>query len=449
MVPTEKILKKAREENVDVIGLSGLITPSLDVMIEVAEAMQENGFTLPLLIGGATTSRLHTALKIVPQYNGPVVHVLDASRSVPVVSNLLGKDTKDKYVQQIDEEYETLRDKYLGKQKKKNFVTLTEARENKLKIDWEFTKITKPQFLGIKAFEDYSLNEIRQYIDWTPFFQTWQLAGKYPNILEDEVVGEQARNLYKDAQNMLEKVINEKLLQAKGVIGFFPANTVNDDDIALYAFNGQEEDRSQVMSTLHQLRQQTKRAPGKPYFSLADFIAPKETGIEDYIGAFAVTTGIGCDELAKKYEADHDDYNAIMVKAIADRLAEAFAEMMHAKVRKEYWGYAADEKLTNEELIRESYKGIRPAPGYPACPEHTEKGTLFQLLEGEKNAGITLTESYAMYPAAAVSGWYFSHPAARYFGISKIDQDQAEDYARRKGMDLKTAERWLSPNLDR
>ena len=448
MVPTEKILDKAREENVDVIGLSGLITPSLDIMIEVAEALQEGGFNIPLLIGGATTSRLHTALKIAPQYNGPVVHVLDASRSVPVVSNLLGKEAKDKFIQNIDEEYETLRDKYTGNQKKKNFIPIAEARENKFKIDWGATKITQPQFLGIKAFDDYALDEIRNYIDWTPFFQTWQLAGRFPNILEDEIVGEQARSLYQDAQRMLDKVTQEKLLQAKGVIGFFPANTVNDDDIELYAFNGQQEDRSQVIATLHHLRQQTKRAPGKPYFSLADFIAPKETGIADYIGAFAVTTGIGCEELAKKYEAENDDYNAIMVKSIADRLAEAFAERMHEKVRKEYWGYAGDEKLTNEELIREAYKGIRPAPGYPACPEHTEKGTLFQLLDAEKNAGITLTDSYAMYPAAAVSGWYFSHPDSRYFGISKIDKDQAEDYARRKGMDLATAEKWLSPNLE-
>ena len=448
MVPTEKILDKAREENVDVIGLSGLITPSLDIMIEVAEALQENGFTTPLLIGGATTSRLHTALKIAPKYNGAVVHVLDASRSVPVVSNLLGKDTKDKFIQNIDEEYETLRDKYAGKQKKKNFVTIGEARENKLRIDWEATKITKPTFLGLKAFNDYALDEIRHYIDWTPFFQTWQLAGRFPNILEDEIVGEQARSLYQDAQRMLDKVTQEKLLQAKGVIGLFPANTINDDDIELYAFNGQQEDRSQVIATLHHLRQQTKRAPGKPYFSLADFIAPKETGIADYIGAFAVTAGIGCAELAKKYEAENDDYNAIMAKAIADRLAEAFAERMHEKVRREYWGYAGDEKLTNEELIREAYKGIRPAPGYPACPEHTEKATLFRLLEAGKNAGIILTDSYAMYPAAAVSGWYFSHPDSRYFGISKIDKDQAEDYARRKGMDLATAEKWLSPNLE-
>ncbi len=448
MVPTEKILEKAKEENVDVIGLSGLITPSLDIMIEVAESLQESGIKTPLLIGGATTSRLHTALKIAPQYGGSVVHVLDASRSVPVVSNLLGKETRDKYIQSIDEEYETLRDKYHGKKKKKTFVPLDLARENKFKIDWEATNITKPKFLGVKAFDDYSLEEIRNYIDWTPFFQTWQLSGKYPKIFEDEVVGEQAKSLYQDAQAMLDKVISEKLFQAKGVIGFFPANTVNDDDIELYSFNGEKENRSEVMASLHHLRQQTKRAPGKPYLSLADFIAPKETGKEDYIGAFAVTTGIGCAELAKKYEADHDDYNAIMAKAIADRLAEAFAEMMHEKVRKEYWGYATDEKLSNEDLIKESYKGIRPAPGYPACPEHTEKGTLFQLLDGEKNAGITLTDSYAMFPAAAVSGWYFSHPDSRYFGISKIDTDQAEDYAKRKGMDIKTAKKWLGPSLE-
>ncbi len=447
MVPTEKILAKAKEENVDVIGLSGLITPSLDVMVGVAKSMQEEGFTMPLLIGGATTSRIHTAVKIATNYKGAVVHVLDASRSVPVLSSLLNKESGPAFSQKIYDEYQDLREKHAGKQQKKNFAPIAEARANKFKTNWEEREITKPKFLGTKVFDNYSLEEISAYIDWTPFFQTWQLAGRYPKILNDEVVGEQARALYQDAREMLKKIIDEKWLTAKGVIGFFPANTIHDDDTAVYQFNGHEENREQVIETLRHLRQQTKRSDKVPYLSLADFVAPKETGKADYIGAFAVTTGIGADEKAKEFADRLDDYNSIMVKALADRLAEAFAEMLHKKVRKEYWGYAADEHLENEELIREAYQGIRPAPGYPACPEHTEKATLFRLLDAEKNADIVLTESFAMYPGAAVSGWYFSHPESRYFGISKIDKDQVTDYARRKGMDLKTAEKWLAPNL--
>ncbi len=445
MVPAEKILQKAREVQVDVIGLSGLITPSLDEMVNVAKLMEEEGFTLPLLIGGATTSKIHTAVKIEPNYQGAVIHVLDASRSVPVVSQLLSKETQTQYKLKVREEYQQMRERHSGMRQRKNFVTLKEAREQKFKTDWSTHQVTKPSFLGIRVFDDYPLEEIAPYIDWTPFFMTWELAGRFPQILEDEVVGEQARILYQDAQAMLTKVIKEKLLRARCVIGFFPANTVNDDDIALYHFEGGQEDRSQVLTTLHHLRQQTKKAAGKPYMCLSDFVAPEETGISDYIGGFAVTAGIGCEEIAKKYEADHDDYNAIMIKAIADRLAEAFTELMHEKVRKEYWGYNAQEKLENEALIREEYQGIRPAPGYPACPDHTEKATLFDLLSATNNAGITLTESFAMLPAASVSGWYFSHPASRYFGVSKIDKDQIEDYAIRKGMTLESAEKWLSP----
>ncbi len=448
MVPAEDILRRAKEEQVDVIGLSGLITPSLDEMVNVAKLMEEEGFTVPLLIGGATTSKIHTAVKIEPNYKGAVIHVLDASRSVPVVSNLLNAEAREGYIQQIREEYDQMRDRHRGLQKKKNFVSLTEARAEKFSTDWSQRQVKKPGFLGTRVFSQYSLEEISQYIDWTPFFMTWELAGKYPNILEDEVVGEQARILFDDAQAMLHRIINEKILEARAVVGFFPANTINGDDIALYAFEGNTEDRSKATATLHHLRQQTKKAKGREYMCLADFIAPTESGVEDYVGAFAVTAGIGCEEMAKKFEAAHDDYNAIMIKALADRLAEAFAEMMHEKVRTELWGYEPEERLDCEALIKEEYKGIRPAPGYPACPEHTEKATLFDLLSATENTGITLTDSFAMFPTASVSGWYFSHPESRYFGISKIDKDQVADYARRKGMTLEEAEKWLRPMLD-
>ncbi|WP_367281468.1 methionine synthase [Porifericola rhodea] len=449
MVPGEDILAKAKEEQVDVIGLSGLITPSLDEMVSVAEMMEKEDFNIPLLIGGATTSKIHTAVKIEPRYTkGPVIHVLDASRSVPVVSNLLNKKVKESFTQQIREEYQQMRERHANKKTTKNFVAIGEARANKFKTDWEQRSVVKPQFLGFRTFNDYSLEELSHYIDWTPFFMTWELAGRFPKILDDEVVGEQARILFRDAQNMLQKVIDEKLLTAKAVVGFFPANTVNDDDTEIYHFDKKgNEDRSKVLTTLHHLRQQTKKAKGKEYMSLADFVAPKASGINDYIGGFAVTAGIGCDELAKAYEEDHDDYNSIMIKAIADRLAEAFAERMHERVRKELWAYAPDEEYDNEALIREKYQGIRPAPGYPACPDHTEKRTLFELLDASKNTGIELTESFAMFPAASVSGWYFSHPGSKYFGISKLDKDQVANYAERKGMELKTMERWLSSNL--
>lgn len=465
MVPAEKILEAARRENVDVIGLSGLITPSLDEMVHVASEMERQGFNIPLLIGGATTSRIHTAVKIAPKYKHPVIHVLDASRSVPVVSNLLNVKQKDIFVQEIRDEYERMREGHARRKEDKKFVRIEEARENKYKINWSETQVKKPEFLGNKVFEEYSLEELSHYIDWTPFFQTWELHGRFPKILEDDVVGSEARKLYADAQAMLQKLIQEKLLTAKAVIGFYPANASHDDEIAVYSFQKQAvalvngnshaqesefeyiENRKEVEFTLHSLRQQAEKSQSIPNISLTDFIAPQNSGIEDYIGAFAI--GIfGAEELARKYESDHDDYNAIMVKALADRFAEAFAERLHERVRKEFWGYEPEEALSNEELIREKYKGIRPAPGYPACPDHTEKITLFKMLEASDKIGLVLTENLAMYPAAAVSGWYFSHPESKYFGLGKINKDQVEDYARRKGMTLQEAERWLSPVLN-
>ncbi len=371
MVPAQKILDKAREENVDIIGLSGLITPSLDEMVNVAKLMDEQGFTTPLLIGGATTSKIHTAVKIEPNYGSSVIHVLDASRSVPVASNLLNKKARDGFQQQIKDEYQQMRDRHAGKKTRKAFTPLAKIREDKFKTDWSAREVVKPQFLGTKIFKDYPLEEIARYIDWNPFFMTWELAGKFPNILEDEIVGKEAQELYRDAKAMLEKIIQEKWITANAVIGFFPANTVQDDDIELYRFTDNEEDRSQQLTTLHHLRQQTKKAEGKEYFSLADFVAPKGSEVADYVGGFAVTAGVGSEEIAKRFEADHDDYNSIMVKALAARFAEDFAELMHQRVRREFWGYDPDEKLDNEALIREKYMGIRPAPGYPACPDHT------------------------------------------------------------------------------
>jgi len=449
MVPAEDILAKAREEQVDVIGLSGLITPSLDEMVNVAEMMQKEGFTVPLLIGGATTSKIHTAVKIEPKYtSGSVIHVLDASRSVPVVSNLLNKKVRDEYQQKIREEYQEMRDRHANKKSNKSFVPISEARQNKFKTDWSVSDPAKPSFLGVRVFKDYSLEEISHYIDWTPFFMTWELAGRFPKILDDKIVGEQAQILYRDAQEMLKRVIDEKLLQAKAVVGFFPANQINDDDIELYHFDKHgEEDRSKVLARLHNLRQQTRKAKGKDYMCLSDFVAPKDSGKADYVGGFTVTTGLGAEEVARQYEADHDDYNSIMIKAIADRLAEAFAELMHERVRREFWAYAPDEQLDSESLIREKYRGIRPAPGYPACPDHTEKDTLFQLLQTTDHTGVYLTDSFAMFPASSVSGWYFSHPDSKYFGISKISKDQVEDYAQRKNMEMSVAEKWLSPVL--
>jgi 5-methyltetrahydrofolate--homocysteine methyltransferase len=443
MVPAQKILDAAREHKVDIIGVSGLITPSLDEMAHLAKEMQREGFELPLLIGGATTSRVHTAVKIEPGYQGTTVYVKDASRAVGVAQNLVSEDHKTPYVEEIKAEYEKVRTMHAGKQRKTEWLTLRHARANKIHIDWDNYTPPVPKNRGINVYDDYSLDELRDYIDWTPFFKTWELAGSYPKILEDEVVGEHASNLFEDAQNMLQQIIDEKWLQAKAVFALFPANQVNDDDIEVY----KDDSRNEVLTTLHHLRQQNQKPPGRPNQCLADFVAPKDTGLKDYIGAFAVTAGIGIDARVQRFEADHDDYHSIMLKALADRLAEAFAERLHEKVRKEYWAYAGDEALDNKDLIKEHYKGIRPAPGYPACPEHTEKALLWKLIDPVTNAGISLTEHFAMLPTAAVSGWYFSHPESKYFGVGKINRDQVEDYARRKGMTLEEAQRWLAPNL--
>ena len=506
MVPTDKILAAAKEHNVDIIGLSGLITPSLDEMVGVAKEMERQGFKMPLLIGGATTSRIHTAVKIDPHYSGPVIHVLDASRSVPVAGKLTQSDkSQGEVLADIKAEYAQLREDHARRQVDKQHLKIEAARANAVKIDWDEYIAPKPQFLGTRVLENYDLAEIAKYIDWTPFFQTWQLHGKYPAIFEDKVVGQEAQKLYEDAAVLLGEIIRDKSLQAKAVIGFWPANRI-EDDILLHEFeeetrevpcerhgshthieykisrrNAQElagvatpaaeasvsaqasppgsvspqtstetltggELVAETLTVLHNLRQQSQKAANLPNYCLSDFVAPLETGHTDYIGGFAVTAGIGIEALLEKYESQHDDYNSIMVKSLADRLAEAFAELMHVRVRKEFWGYAADEQLDNEALIKEKYQGIRPAPGYPACPDHTEKRALFELL-GAEQIGITLTESYAMYPASSVSGWYFAHPESRYFPVGKIHKDQVVDYARRKGMSVEEVEKWLSPIL--
>ncbi|MDR5905857.1 methionine synthase [Franzmannia qiaohouensis] len=443
MVPAEKILQTAREHNADIIGLSGLITPSLDEMVHVAKEMQRQGFELPLLIGGATTSKAHTAVKIEPQYQHPVIYVTDASRAVGVAGRLLTPNLKPAYVAEIREEYEKVRERNAKRRPKAADLSYAEARKRRFRTDWTSFTPPAPQFTGLKVFDDYDLEELIERIDWTPFFMSWQLAGKYPKILDDKVVGEAARSLFADAQEMLAKLVDEKRVQARGVIGLWPANSVDDDVIEVYA----DESRSEVVERLHHIRQQmTKNRDGICY-SLADFIAPKESGKPDWIGGFAVTTGHGVDELSKAYEAAGDDYNAIMVQALTDRLAEAFAERMHERVRKEFWGYVPQEQLDNEALIAEKYQGIRPAPGYPACPDHTEKATLFRLLDAERHSGLTLTESFAMWPAAAVSGWYFAHPQSKYFATGKITRDQVEVLAERKGMPRTELERWLSPVL--
>lgn len=439
MVSAEKILETAIKENVAAIGLSGLITPSLDEMVHVASEMEKQNFKLPLLIGGATTSRIHTAVKIDPNYSGAVVHVLDASRSVPVVGELISKNTKDAFYNKIKEEYSDLRDGHASRKTEKNYVSIEEARSNKVDIQWNGYQPPKPKVLGNQVFKDYSLEEIRKYIDWTPFFQTWMLKGKYPRIFEDDVIGTEARKVFDDANILLDEIVADKLLQANGVIGIYKAVSTGDD---VRVFDGEKE-----VETFHFLRQQGKKGSGLPNISLADFVAPEGMGITDYIGGFAVTTGLGMEKLVERFKASHDDYNEIMAKALADRLAEAFAELMHARIRQELWGYAPDEALSNDELIKEKYQGIRPAPGYPACPDHTEKPLLFNLLQVPENTGIILTDSNAMYPAAAVSGFYFSHPESRYFGLGKIGKDQVEDYAVRKNMDIKDVERWLGPNL--
>ena len=438
MVPAEKILEAAKREKVDVIGLSGLITPSLDEMVHFAKEMEREKMDLPLLIGGATTSRIHTAVKIDPVYSGPVVHVLDASRSVPVASELISPTTRASFQAKIKEEYSVMRKDHEGRQQQKNYIPLQAARDNRTKIDWSEVTFTQPSFLGRKEFVKYPLEEIRKYIDWTPFFQTWMLAGRYPGILEDSVVGVEAQKLFADANRMLDEIVAARSLQANGVVAFFPAVNAGDD---IHLFRKGEENS---FAAFHFLRQQNKKAQNLPNFCLADFVSSKKG--KDYFGMFAVTAGIGLEKLVAKHKKNHDDYSEIMAKALADRLAEAFAECLHEKVRKELWGYAKDEKLSTGQLISEEYEGIRPAPGYPACPDHTEKKLLFELLDANK-VGITLTESYAMYPGAAVSGFYFSNPGSKYFGLGKIEKDQVVDYAKRKGMSIEEVEKWLSPNL--
>ncbi len=444
MVPPEKIIATAKEQNVDAIGLSGLITPSLDEMVFLAKEMQRQNFKVPLLIGGATTSRAHTAVKIDPEYECAVVHINDASRAVTVVGDLLKKETSEAYKENIKQEYDTFRQDFLKRQKVKTYLPISEARKNKFQIDWNSSEIVKPNKLGVHVLKDFDLNILLDYLDWTPFFRSWELHGKYPNILTDEIVGEQASELFKDAKKMLHKIISEKLLEARAVFGIFEANTINDDDISLEIPNLKSQIPNPVFRTL---RQQSQKAIGKPNLALADFIAPKKTGIQDYIGCFCVSTGFGTAELAAKYVAEHDDYNAIMVKALADRLAEAFAEYLHKEVRTNYWGYASEENLSNEDLISEKYKGIRPAPGYPACPDHLEKRTIWELLKVKENIGVELTEHMAMWPAASVSGYYFANPEARYFGLGKIKMDQVEDFAKRKNMDLEETTNWLKTNI--
>ncbi len=443
MVSAEKIIETAKAENVDVIGLSGLITPSLDEMVHLAKEMQRQNFQVPLLIGGATTSKAHTAVKIDPQYANAVVHVNDASRAVTVVGDLLKENTRRKYMDDLKVEYDIFRENFGKRSKVKDYLSIEEARENKFRINWKTSEITTPNKTGIQVIEDFDLRKLEEFIDWTPFFRSWELHGKYPAILTDEVVGEQATILFKDAQFQLKKILDEKLLTAKAVYGIFPANTVDEDDIEI-KYNDDSEEK---ITRFRTLRQQTKKYQGKPNFALADYIAPKETGIQDHIGCFCVTTGFGTDEMAKKFEKDLDDYNSIMIKALSDRLAEAFAEYLHKQIRTEDWGYDPEEKLSNEDLIKESYKGIRPAPGYPACPDHLEKLSIWEVLKVEERIGVRLTESLAMWPAASVSGYYFANPEARYFGVGKIKEDQVKDFAERKQISYEMAEKWLRPNI--
>jgi len=443
MVPWQKISQVARDEKCDIIGLSGLITPSLEEMAHNAREMEREGSEIPLLIGGATTSRTHTVVKIAPGYHGPVIWVPDASRSVSVCSNLLSDELRDRYLADVRAEYARIRTQHENKQGPGPLHKLADARKHGFKTDWSAYAPPVPSFLGVKQLKNYNLAEIAEYIDWGPFFQTWELAGPYPKILDDEIVGVEARKVLADGKAMLKKIIDGKWLTANAVFGIFPANSVNDgDDIEIYA----DEKRQRVLMTWHNLRQQNVKPAGRPNLCLGDFVAPAGAGIKDYVGAFAVTAGIGIERRVKAFEDKHDDYNAIMLKALADRLAEAFTELLHKRVRKEFWGYAKGEDLDNAALIAEKYRGIRPAPGYPACPEHTEKGALFELLRAPE-AGITLTESYAMYPASSVSGFYLSHSESQYFAVGRIARDQVEDYARRKNMPVADAERWLAPYL--
>jgi 5-methyltetrahydrofolate--homocysteine methyltransferase len=443
MTPAQKILDTAREKGANIIGLSGLITPSLDEMCHVAAEMERQGFDIPLLIGGATTSRVHTAVKIDPNYRrGQTVYVTDASRAVGVASNLLSKTANADFVANVRREYEEIARNHLAQRAPGRRLLLGEARANKLKVDWANYAPPVPTFFGGRSYDNYDLAELVRYIDWTPFFQTWELVGKYPAILEDDKYGKAARGLFDDAQKMLAKIVDEKWLNARAAFGFFPANTLGDDDITVFG----DKARKFPIATLHTLRQQMTREGGRANLALADFIAP--AGVADYIGGFVVTAGHGEEEHIKRLEAAKDDYSAILLRSLADRLAEAFAERLHERVRREFWAYAPDENLSNDQLIGESYRGIRPAPGYPAQPEHTEKGTLFKLLDAEARAGVKLTESFAMWPGSSVSGFYFSHPESRYFGVGKIERDQVEDYARRKGWTVAQAERWLAPILN-
>jgi 5-methyltetrahydrofolate--homocysteine methyltransferase len=440
MVSSAKILETAREQGASIVGVSGLITPSLDEMCYVAKEMEREDLDIPLLIGGATTSRVHTAVKISPGYSGPTIHVTDASRVVGVVSKLLARSQRQGYVEAIRDEYQAIRDRRARERRTGRRASLAEARANKLEFDWSTYTPPKPALIGLRSFETFDLEELKDYIDWTPFFRSWDLKGSYPRILDDPEAGEAARNLFDDAQSMLRRMIDEHWLEPRAVIGFWPANTVGDDDIEVYA----DEDRAQILTMLHTLRQQAVQREGRANLALADFIAPRDTGMRDYIGAFVVSTGFGLDKVVADFERRHDDYSAILAKALADRLAEAFAERIHQKVRQDLWGYAPEESLGNEALIREQYRGIRPAPGYPACPDHTEKRLVFNLLEAETRTGVTLTENYAMLPAASVSGLYFSHPDSRYFAVNKVQRDQVEDYARRKGLTPARTERWLA-----
>jgi 5-methyltetrahydrofolate--homocysteine methyltransferase len=442
MVPCEKILETAKREEATFIGLSGLITPSLDEMVNVAKEMERQGFKVPLLIGGATTSPAHTSVKIAPHYTSPVVYVKDASRSVGVCQSLVTPARRAAFVAKVNEDHIRRREQHAGKKVKAPELSIAQARANRRRIDWGTSVPAAPRMLRIHRFDDYPLADLLGYIDWMPFFNAWEFAGKFPDILSDPVVGEAASNLYADARRMLKQLIAERWLEARAVVGLFAASSVG-DDVEIY----KDSSRRELAATLCFLRQQKGKPPGQPHECLADYVAPKSGGVADHMGAFAVTAGIGIEPHIARFEKAHDDYSSIMLKALADRLAEACAEHFHERVRRELWGYASHEVLTNDQLIREEYRGVRPAPGYPACPDHTEKAKLWSLLDVERNAGIRITESYAMYPTAAVSGWYFAHPEARYFAVGKIDKDQVEDYARRKGMSLAEAERWLSPNL--
>jgi 5-methyltetrahydrofolate--homocysteine methyltransferase len=444
MVPSTKILETAIAEKVDIIGLSGLITPSLDEMVHVASEMERQGFDIPLLIGGATTSRVHTAVKIHPRYDrGQAIYVTDASRAVGVVSSLLSPEAKQNYISTIQAEYSKVAAAHARSEAEKTRLPIARARDNPEKLDWTDYKPVRPQFTGTKVFETYDLAELAKYIDWTPFFQTWELKGRFPAILEDEAQGEAARQLYADAQAMLDKIIAEKWFRPRAVIGFWPANTVG-DDIRLFT----DDSRSQELATFFTLRQQLSKRDGRPNVALSDFVAPLSSRVQDYVGGFVVTAGIEEIAIAERFERANDDYSSILVKALADRFAEAFAECMHERVRKEFWGYAPDENFSSDELVTEAYAGIRPAPGYPAQPDHTEKSTLFRLLDAENATGVALTDSYAMWPGSSVSGLYIGHPASYYFGVAKVERDQVEDYAKRKGMSVEEIERWLGPVLN-